>query len=143
MLRLLLREIRGLNLKMTKWLAERTLQDEADPKAIVEIQIGFPEQRTPDEWACAFRIVGLGDEIAEYGIGVDALQALIMAHEGVATALRASKRKLSWMGIPGETCIRRQIPVYITADFANEIEAHIDAKLEAFIEAKQKQLEGQ
>lgn len=124
-------------------VAGRTLHDEADPKLVVEVQIGFREQRTPDEWACAFRIVGLGAEISEYAIGMDALQALIMAHEGVATALRASKRKLTWMAIPGETCIRRQIPVYINADFANEIEAHIDAKLEAFIEAKQKQLEGQ
>jgi len=124
------------------WLARRTLIDEADPSIKVEVLLGFPEQRTPDEWACAFRIVGLGAEISEYGIGMDALQALMMAHEGVATALRASKRKLCWMSIPGETCIRRQIPVYINADFANEIEAHIDAKLEAFIEAKQKQLEG-
>lgn len=141
MLGILLRKVRGLNMKTTKWLAERTLQDETDPSAKVEVSLGYPEQRTEDEWACPFRIVGLDSEISEYGIGVDALQALIMAHEGVATALRASKRKLSWMGIPGETCIRRQIPVYINADFANEIEAHIDAKLEAFVEAKQKQLE--
>lgn len=126
-----------------KWLAVRTLQDEADPKVVVEIQIGFPEQRKPDEWACPFRIVGLDAEISEYGIGMDSLQALIMAHEGIAVALRASGRKLSWLGIPGETGIRRQIPVHITADFANEIEDHIDAKIAAFVEAKQKQLEGE
>jgi hypothetical protein len=120
-----------------KWLATRTLHDQTGPAATVEIQIGFPERRTADEWACPFRIVGLGADISEYGIGADALQALITAHEGVATALRASGRKLSWMGLPGETGIRRQIPIYIGPDFADEIESYIDAKIEAFNKARE------
>ena len=74
---------------------------------------------------------------------MDALQALMMSQEGIATFLRASGRKLSWMGLPGETGIRRQIPMYIGAEFANEIEAHIDAKIKAFNAAMQKQIEGQ
>ena len=126
-----------------KWLARRTLHDETDPSIKVEVLLGSPEQRTPDEWACPFRIVGLDGDTSEYGIGVDALQAIMMAQEGIATFLRASGRKLSWMGLPGETGIRRQIPMYIGADFANEIEAHIDAKIEAFNAAMQKQIEGQ
>jgi len=126
-----------------KWLAGRALHDEADPSIEVEVKLGYPEQRTEDEWACPFLIVGLDGEISEYGIGVDALQAIMMAQEGIATFLRASGRKLSWMGLPGETGIRRQIPMYIGAEFANEIEAHIDAKIEAFNLAKQKQIEGQ
>lgn len=120
-----------------KWLATRTLHDQNDPAATVEIQIGFPERRTVDEWACPFHIVGLGAEISEYGFGVDALQALITAHEGIATALRASGRKLSWLGLPGETGIRRQIPIYIGPDFADEIESYIDAKIEAFNKARE------
>jgi hypothetical protein len=126
-----------------KWLATRKLNDQTDPAVEVEVKLGYPEQRTPDEWACPFRILGLDAEIAEYGIGMDSLQALMMAHEGIATSLRSSGRKLSWIGIPGETGIRRQIPMMMGADFANEIEAHIDAKIEALNAAKQKQIEGQ
>lgn len=120
-----------------KWQAARELLDPTDPSIKVEIQIGYCEARTPDEWACPFRIVGLDAEIYEYGIGVDALQALMMAIEGVATYLRRSGRTLSWIGMPGETGIRRQIPMMMGAEFANEIEDHIDAKIDAVVNPKQ------
>ncbi len=121
-----------------KWQATRELLDSTDPTVKVEVKLGYPEMRTPDEWACPFRIVGLDHEISEYGIGVDSLQAIMMAIEGIATYLRSSGRTLSWLGMPGETGIRRQIPMMMGAEFANEIEAHIDAKIDAFNQAKGK-----
>lgn len=120
-----------------KWQATRELLDPTDPTVKVEVQLGYPEMRTPDEWACPFRIVGLDAEVVEFGIGVDALQAIMMAIEGIATYLRSSGRSLSWLGMPGETGIRRQIPMMMGAEFANEIEAHIDAKIEAFNKARE------
>ncbi len=120
-----------------KWLATRTLRDETDSAVEVEVQLGFPEFRAEGEWWCAFRLKGLDPQKIEYGIGVDALQAIMTALEGIATFLRTSGRTLSWMGMPGETGIRRQIPMFMGADFANEIEAHIDAKIEAFSKTKQ------
>lgn len=124
-----------------KWQATRELVDPTDATVKVVIQLGYPEIRTPDEWACPFRIVGLGAEIYEYGIGVDALQAIMTALEGIAVFLRESGRTLSWIGMPGETGIRRQIPISMGAEFANEIEAHIDAKIESFVKEKQDQSE--
>ncbi len=124
-----------------KWQATRELLDPTDPTVKVEIQLGYPEIRTEDEWACSFRIVGLDTEIFEYGIGVDALQALTTALEGIAAFLRGSGRSLSWIGMPGETGIRRQVPISMGTAFANEIEAHIDAKIESFVKEKQDQSE--
>lgn len=126
-----------------KWQATRELLDPTDPTVKVEVQLGYPEMRTADEWACPFRVVGLGAEIYEYGIGVDSLQAIMMAIEGIAVFLRDSKRSLSWIGMPGETGIRRQIPMMMGAEFANEIEAHIDAKIESFVKEKQEKILGQ
>lgn len=120
-----------------KWQATRELLDPTDPTVKVEVQLGYPEMRTPDEWVCPFRIVGLDAEISQYGMGVDAQQAIMTAFEGIAVFLRDSRRSLSWIGMPGETGIRRQIPMMMGADFANEIEAFIDAKIEAFVKAKQ------
>jgi hypothetical protein len=119
------------------WQATRELRDSTDPTVKVEVQLGYPEMRTSDEWACPFRIVGLDAEIFEYGIGVDALQAIMMGIEGIATYLRSSGRSLSWIGMPGETGIRRQIPMMMGPEFANEIEAHIDAKIEGFNKARE------
>jgi hypothetical protein len=120
-----------------KWQATRELLDPTDPTVKVEVQLGYPERRTPDEWACPFRIVGLDTEIFEYGIGVDSLQAIMTGIEGIATYLRSSGRPLSWIGMPGETGIRRQIPISIGPEFADEIEAHIDAKIDAFNKARE------
>lgn len=119
------------------WQATRELLDSTDPTVKVEVKLGYPEIRTPDEWACPFRIVGLDAEIFEYGIGVDSLQSIMTALEGIAVHLRQSGRALSWIGMPGETGIRRQIPMMMGAEFANEIEAHIDAKIEAFNKARE------
>lgn len=120
-----------------KWQATRELLDPTDPTVKVDVQLGYPEMRTPDEWACPFRIVGLDTEIFEYGIGVDSLQAIMMAIEGIAVFRRDSGRSLSWIGMLGETGIRRQIPMMMGAEFANEIEAHIDAKIEAFNKSRE------
>ncbi len=130
-------------MKTEKWQATRELLDPGDPTVRVEVQLGYPEMRTPDEWACPFRIIGLDAEIFEYGIGVDSLQAITTALEGIAVFLRDSRRSLSWIGMPGETGIRRQVPISMGPEFANEIEAHIDAKIDSFIKEKEEKIRQQ
>lgn len=134
MLRLLLREVRGLIMKTTKWLATRVLHDPSGKK--IEVQLGFPEPWGTD-WRCAYRITGLKPR-ARYGAGVDAMQALSSAFESIATDLRESGQTLSWLGMQGETGIRRQVPIAMGPQFANKIEALIDKQIVSFIEKKKK-----
>ncbi len=95
---LLLCPFRGLTMKADKrWFVTRELQDSADRKLTVEVQLGFPELRDK-AFRCAFRVKGLNQGKVAYAGGVDALQALINAIEGIATQLRESGRALTWMG---------------------------------------------
>jgi hypothetical protein len=126
----------GSSIEMTakqQWFATRVLQDSADPTLELEVQLGFPEQAQGD-YRCAFRVKGLNQGKTEYSGGVDALQALVNALEGIATQLRESGRSLTWLG--GDPCLRRTVPVFLGPAFANAIEAHIDAQIASFIEAK-------
>lgn len=131
---LLLCPFRGLTMKADKrWFVTRELQDAADPELTVEVQLGFPELRDK-AFRCAFRVKGLNQGKVAYAGGVDALQALINAIEGIATQLRESGRALTWMG--GDPGLRRQVPIFLGPEFANEIEAFIETKIEAFIQHK-------
>ena len=95
---LLLCPFRGLTMKADKrWFVTRELQDSANPKLTVEVQLGFPELRD-EAFRCAFRVKRLNQGKVAYAGGVDALQALINAIEGIATQLRESGRALTWMG---------------------------------------------
>ena len=115
-----------------KWFATRVLHDASNPDVEVEVQIGFPEPWEDGLWRCAFRVEGLTAGEADYGIGADALSAINGAQDGIAKQFRESGRRFSWGGLKGETGIRRQIPLLFGAKFADEIEALIDKKMEAF-----------
>lgn len=130
----------------SNWQAVRVLQDMGDPKAKIEIQLGFPEApgTSSDKlWWCSYRVTGLGSRKIHKGAGCDALQALTSALDGIANQLRSSGRKFKWIDLPGETGVRRQIPFFLGAEFANDIEAHIDAKIESFVKEKQIKLKEQ
>lgn len=124
-----------------KWLATRKLHDASNPVVEVEVQIGFPEPCEDGLWRCAFRVEGLAAGETDYGIGADALSAINGAQDGIAKQFRESRRRFSWGPLVGETGIRRQIPIFINAEFADEIEALIEKKMEAFVRRKAKTAE--
>jgi hypothetical protein len=115
-----------------KWLATRILHDASNPDVQVEVQIGFPEPWEDGLWRCAFRVEGLTTGETQYGLGGDALHAINGAQDSIAKQFRESGRRFTWPGLEGETGIRRQIPLLFGAKFADEIEALIDKKMEAF-----------
>jgi hypothetical protein len=115
-----------------KWLATRILHDASKPEVEVEVQIGFPEPWEDGLWRCAFRVEGFTAGETQYGLGADVLSAINGAQDGIAKQFRESGRRFSWGPLKGETGIRRQIPLLFGAKFADEIEALIDKKMEAF-----------
>lgn len=120
-----------------KWLATRELVDPADPELKFDVRLGFPE-RSEKGWRCAFRVKGLGQGKIKYSNGVDALQALINALECIATEIRESGRVLTWLG--GDHGVRRHVPMFLGSEFANGIEALIEAKIKSFTESKKRAL---
>lgn len=118
----------------TNWLATRILEDEIELEAKIEVSLGFPEQLTGGDWRCRYLVKGTGrGQPGEVG-GVDALQALTNALEAIATALRESGKKLTWLG--GDTGLRRQVPSFLGASFAEHIERVIEEEIAEFIVRK-------
>jgi hypothetical protein len=124
-----------------KWLATRVLHEASNPDVEVEVQIGFPEPWEDGLWRCAFRVEGLTAGETLYGLGADALSAINGAQDGIAKQFRESGRRFSWGPLEGETGIRRQLPIFINAEFADKIEALIEKELEAFVRRKAKKVE--
>ncbi len=140
--RFLLRKVCGLNMETKqKWFATRILHDASNPDVQVEVQIGFPEPWEDGLWRCAFRVEGLTAGEPDYGIGADELSAINGAQDGIAKKFRESGRRFTWPGLEGETGIRPQIPILFGAKFADEIEALIEKKMEAFVRRKAKKAE--
>jgi hypothetical protein len=77
-------------------LAERRLVTAGDGAA-VRVAIGVPRRdRDGVDWACPFRIHGAGVSRVEYGYGVDSMQALATALEGIRVALDQTGLALGW-----------------------------------------------
>lgn len=65
----------------------------------VTVVLGIPRRMTGGDWKCPFRITG---HRVHYGYGVDAIQALTTALEGIRVRLEASGQELTWLdGKPG------------------------------------------
>lgn len=81
-------------------IARRTLAEEGVTGRKVVVSIGLPR---PDrfskhgDWECPFLIEGVGESKVETTYGVDSLQALILAIEGVRVRLEQTGRNLFWL----------------------------------------------
>jgi hypothetical protein len=117
-----------------QWLATRVLRDPANPAIEVEVQLGTPEQLEDGNFRCPFRLTGLNQGETAYAGGIDALQALVNALDGIATQLRESGRGLTWMG--GEPGLRRQVPIFLGPELADAIESVIEGKIDSFLRDK-------
>jgi hypothetical protein len=63
-----------------------------------------------DDWTCEFEIIGLEKKIVERGCGVDSLQALLLAIDGIIYFLEQRKRIYGWIGCENDT----GLPVIVT-----------------------------
>src|SRR5687768_10394168 len=105
---------RGTGRKIARRILDRT--DGRRGKVIV--RIGQPVQIGEDEWACPYAISGIGLRGFKRSFGVDALQSLMMAIEGVRTALAPHRSCLTWLGgEPGASASPKLRPT-ISANFS-------------------------
>lgn len=78
-------------------ICSRALTPEPSDGGDVFAEIGVPEQVATGDWRCGFWIRGI-DTAPEFAFGVDALQALALAIEGLRAALERSGSVYTWKG---------------------------------------------
>lgn len=94
-------------------LGQRTLVPADGGRGTLVVSLGIPRP-TPghDDWGCPFRLKGLGIDRVEYAYGIDSLQALTNALQGIRYVLDRLERPVTLDGAsPPETAFARFIPI--------------------------------
>jgi hypothetical protein len=82
-----------------------------------------PDKRPGGDWECPFRIQGAGVSSVEFGYGVDSMQALTTALEGIRALLDEKFGSLEWKEDAG---FQRLIPIGFGAAFSRRLERLVD-----------------
>ena len=98
----------------------------------VRVSIGTPRWNGR-EWECPFRIRGAGVSEVEFGYGVDSMQALSTALEGIRAVLDNTFRSLVWEGVlPDDSGFQRQIPL-LDASLSRRLERLVNRECENYV----------
>lgn len=104
--------------------------------------LGKPRRmRDGEDWECPFRIEGLGSRSRgiQYGYGVDAIQALTTALEGIRVTFEQSGKRLSWIGgRPGDPGFERPVPTSLGLEFSRRLNRIIDREIARFVRIQER-----
>ena len=117
-------------------LGERTLVPADGGRGRLVVSLGIPRP-TPghDDWGCPFRIKGLGIDRVEYAYGIDSLQALTNAFEGIRYVLDRLERPVTLEGAsPPETAFSRFIPLGL-GPLTRRLEKMVDREIVRSVKA--------
>ena len=117
-------------------LAERELAEQVTGK-VVRVSLGAPRPRTEDaDWECPFRIHGAGISRVEFGYGIDSMQALTTALDGIRVRLDESGLALGWKVGAGrqdiwhdETGFARSVPIVLGPALKRRLERLFDSEI--------------
>ena len=106
----------------------------------VTVSLGKPRRmKSGKDWECPFRIAGLGTRGIQYGYGVDAVQALTTAFEGIRVTLERSGKRLSWIGgNPGDPGFERPVPSALGLKFLRRLNRMIDRQVAQFVRVQER-----
>jgi hypothetical protein len=110
-------------------IGERRLVFRDAPRKKLVVTLGRPRRKKGyQDWECPFRIKGPGVARFEFGYGVDALQALTTALEGIRVKLDEIGKPLAWSGVlPDHTGFQRMIPML--PGISERLERSLDREL--------------
>ena len=101
-----------------------------DDERPVTVELGVPRRRRTGEWACPYRIRGLGRARSRQAFGEDSIQALHLALELVRLELEPFRAQLAWAdGEPGELFFPRYVPYYFGERFARKLGDMLDREI--------------
>jgi hypothetical protein len=103
-------EVTSPKTKLGQVVARRVLTEyTGDLIRTIVVSIGAPRPHPKGDWECPFTIEGRGESRVERAIGADALQALLIAVEGIRIALDQTGSRFEWLNASG-AWIPRQVP---------------------------------
>jgi hypothetical protein len=116
-----------------RWICTRRFTADVKGKRRFALaKIGQPEKSGRD-WACKLFISNVGMKEPMLVYGVDQMQAILLAFEGVLTALRNSGTEWGWIhGDKGDIGVPRFVPRGFGRRFASKLESIIDAETNKF-----------
>ena len=104
---------------------------------IVVANVFEPKEMNPHQWGCRFEISGLPIDVAESAYGVDSMQALMMALEGIRVRLENSNVTLTWLqGEPHVLGITRPIPFAYGLKVQQHLTKMVEDEVAEIISAK-------
>jgi hypothetical protein len=113
-------------------IGERQLKRNRSRSKASTVTLGKPRRRKDGDWECPFRVTGLG---VQYGYGVDAIQSLTTALEGIRVMLKRSGKRLSWLGgEPGYTGFDRLVTSSLGVKFNEQLNLMIDREIAKFVD---------
>lgn len=110
--------------------------------SVVTVALRAPSPDPEGDWECMYTVNGLDEPHVDSAKGIDSIQALIMALEGIRIVLERSGESFSWEGGEGEAGFPRFVPMAFGAEFSAELSRTIDhevAKHAEWLEQRYKQ----
>jgi hypothetical protein len=117
--------------KVGNVIGERRLVFRDAPRKTLVVTLGKPRRtKGRPDWECPFHIKGPGIARLEFGYGVDAIQAITTALEGIRSVLDEIGKPLAWSGVLADhTGFPRNIPIGAGAELAARLELLVDREL--------------
>jgi hypothetical protein len=107
-------------------IASRVLTQMGPQLQQIIVSIGRPRRRSKAEWECPFLVDGLEGSAVQTAGGVDSMQALQMAIEGVRVNLERSGHRFVWL----ERETGSEIPRYVPTQYGPRFEARLNRMIE-------------
>ena len=101
----------------------------------VAVSIGAPRPWPKSDWVCPFLIEGREKPQVERAFGVDALQALLLAVEGIRVRLDQTGSRFEWLD-PSGPWIPRLVPTGLGKRFEQRVSQFIDRETARHWEAR-------
>jgi len=96
----------------------------------VLVELDAPRRRRTGDWACAYRIRGLGHARGGQAAGEDGLEAIQLALVAMRRELEPFGARLTWTGEPGELGLPLLIPDFFGGEVRRRLEGLVQREIE-------------
>jgi hypothetical protein len=121
-------------LKLGRVVGERVLTYGPKGRQRIIVRVGTPRQDDSRTWLCAFQISGPRGSRIHAAYGVDAIQALQVALEGIRFHLARQRVRATWVGgEKGDPGFPQTVPIAFGLDFATRIAKLIAREEKSFV----------
>jgi hypothetical protein len=112
-------------------VAHRALSEKGFPQRKIVVSIGLPrrDQEPGGDWECPFLIEGFGKSKVQKAFGVDSVQALILAIQGIRVNLEQTGRDLFWLDPQNGADFPLNVPTTWGKQFVERVRLAIEREI--------------